>query len=171
MLIQENLPTPGAIVRIEHFRPYDYDPTTGLFLYHPVDEQEVHNILTNTGRVQLHDFMYGTTPRANGFNYIGLSNDGAAPNATDATLTSELTGNGLDRAQGTVTPPVGAGNQTTISHTFVYLGGGSQAIQKAALFDVAGPPPAGIMNHEILFTTRTLFQNDTLVCTFTCTAG
>lgn len=172
MHIIETVALPRAKARIHHERPYDYDEKRGLWLYKPVGEdEEAFNLLTNTGRVQLHNFAYGTVTRANGFNWIGLTNDGTAPAATDTSLTAELTGNGLDRAQGTVTLPVGTGNQTTIAHTFTFTGGGSQAIQKTALFDAAGPPVAGVMNHEIAFTQRTLFTNDTLTVTFTITLG
>lgn len=172
MLITETVPLPRAKVRIHHERAYDYDAKRGLWLYKPVDEdEEAFNLLTNTGRVQLHNFGYGTTARTNGFNWIGLSNDATAPAASDTSLAVELTGNGLDRVQGSVTLPTGAGNQTTIAHTFTFTGGGSQAVQKTALFDSAGPPVAGVMNHEIIFTQRTLFTNDTLTVTFTITLG
>lgn len=171
MLI-ENINLPRARVRIHQERPYDYDERRGLWLYQQVDEdQEVLNEITNAGRIRLHTFCYGTSSRANGLNYIGLSNDGTAPAASDTALTGELTGSGLDRAQGTVTLPTGAGNQTTVQHMFTFTAVGSQAVQKAALFDAAGPPVAGVMAHEIQFTGRTLFQNDTLTVTFTISLG
>lgn len=158
-----------AKVRVHVERAYDFDDRRGLWLYRQEDEDvEALNILTNTGRVQLHSFGYATTSRTNGFNYIALTNDGTAPAAGDTTLASELSGNGLTRAQGTVTLPTGSGNQTTIAKTFTYSGGGSQAVQKTALFDSAA---VGVMNHEILFTQRTLFTNDQLTVTFTITLG
>ena len=69
-----------------------------------------------------------------------------------------------------MTLPTGSGTSTTIVNTFTYTGS-SQAVQKTALFTVAGPPVAGIMNHEIAFTQRTLFTNDTLTLTFTVTTS
>ncbi len=172
MHIVETVALPRAKVLIHQERPYDYDEKRGLWVYKPVDEdEEAFNILTNTGRVQLHTYGYGSSPRSNGFNWIGLTNDATGPAAGDTSLPSELTGNGMDRAQGSVTLPVGSGNQTTIAHTFTFTGGGSQAVQKTALFDAAGPPVAGVMNHEIQFTQRTLFTSDTLAVTFTITLG
>lgn len=172
LTLPDNIPFSGAVVRIHQERPYQFDEATGLWRFKQVDEDEVvHNLLTNTGRVQLHNYAYGTTSRSNGFNWIGLTNDSGAPAATDTALTAELTGSGLDRIQGTVTLPVGSANQTTIAHTFTFTGGGSQSIQKTALFDAAGPPVAGVMNHEIAFTPRTLFTSDTLTVTFTITLG
>jgi hypothetical protein len=173
MLIRETVSLPRAKVRIHQERAYDFNEKTGLYLYKPVGEdEEAHNIITNTGRVQLHTQVYATGGiLTNGFNWIGLTNDATVPAAADASLTAELTGFGLDRAQGVVTLPVGLGNQTTIVHTFTFTGGGSQGIQKTALFTQAGPPVAGVMNHEIAFTQRVLFTLDTISVTFTVTAG
>jgi hypothetical protein len=171
MLIQDSALC-RAKVLVHQERPYDFDEKRGLWLFRQVDEdEEAWNLITNTGRVQLHTQVYGTTGLlTNGFNWIGLSNDATAPAATDSSLASELTGNGLSRAQGVVTLPTGAGNQTTVAFTFTYTGV-SQAIQKTALFTQAGPPIAGVMNHEISFTQRTLFTNDTITLTFTITTS
>jgi hypothetical protein len=169
MWIQEPVLLPRAKVLVHQERAYDYDEGRGLWLYKTVcEDEEAFNLLTNTGRVQLHTFMYGTASRPNGFNYIALTNDGTAPAAGDTVLASELFGDGLTRAQGVVTLPSGSGNQTTVAFTFTYTGGSSQGVQKTALFDTS---TVGVMNHEILFTPRTLFTNDTLTLTFTITAG
>jgi len=136
-------------------------------VYQVVGEEEVSNLVTNTGRVQLHNFCYGTTARSNGFNYIGITNDATAPAATDTSLIGELAVDGLGRAQGTVTLPTGTASITEVLHTFNYVGVASQGVRKAALFNqVSG----GVMNHEVLFSTpRTLLTNDNLVVTFLIT--
>jgi hypothetical protein len=175
MLIHETLPFPGAVLRIHVERAYDYDEKTGLWHYRQEEPDEIaHNLVTNAGRDQIHLQAYGTTGLAtNGFNYIGLTNDSAAPAATDTALASELvvgSAAGLQRAQGVYAHSAGT-NTTTITNTFTFTGGGSQAIQKTALFNLAGPPVAGIMNHEIAFSQRTLFTNDTITLTFTLTVG
>ncbi len=172
MLIQDSVVLCRAKVLVHQERPYDFDEKRGLWVYRQVDEdEEAGNLITNTGRVQLHTQVYGTSGLlTNGFNWIGLSNDATAPAATDTFLASELTVGGLSRAQGMVTLPTGAGTQTTIANTFTYTGV-SQAIQKTALFTQAGPPVAGVMNHEISFTPRTLFTNDTVTLTFTITTS
>lgn len=170
MHILETVPVARAKVRIHQERPYDYDEKTGLWLYRQVGEDAYgENIITNTGRVQMHTFVYGTSPRSNGLNWIGLSNDATPPAVSDTSLAAEITGNGLSRAQGTVVLPTGSGNQTTISKVFTYTGGSPQGVQKCALFDTAGPPIAGVINHEILFVQRTLFTNDTLTVSYTIT--
>lgn len=158
-----------AKVRIHHERAYDFDEKTGLWHYKPAGEdEEAFNILTDTGRVQLHTFAYGTLPRSNGFNYIALTNDATPPAATDTVLTSELVGNGLTRVQGIVALPVGSGNVTTVTNIFIYTGLLAQGVQKTALFD---SPAAGVMNHEIAFTPRVLATNDTFSVTFSITLG
>jgi hypothetical protein len=165
---------PGASIRVHVERAYAYDPEHGVWLRRQVEDDEVvHNILTNTGRVQLHTQCYATSAiLTNGFNYIGLAASTNAPVATDTTLastqTGELSGSGLTRVQGVVVLPTGSGNVTTVSNTFTFTGGGSQAIGSAALFTAVS---SGVMNHENNFTIRTLFNGDTLSLTFTITLG
>lgn len=166
----ETIQGPKARVRIHHEVAYDRDEKTGLWLTRAVDEDEiVENLLLDAARVQLHAQCYETSGLlTNGLNYVGLSNDATAPAAGDTTLTGELSGDGLDRAQGTVTPPVGAGNQTQIQEVFTYSGGASQGVQKSALFTAAS---SGVMGHEVTFTQRTLNTSDTLTITYTITLG
>lgn len=173
MLTPEILKLGRAKVTIHQERPYDFDEKRGIWLYRQVDEDvEGFNLVTDAGRVAIHTYIYGTTAQrasaglGTGLNYIGITNDGTAPAAGDTTLAAELTGNGLDRAQGTPTLPVGAGTITSVQKVFTYTGGGSQGVQKTALFDAA---TSGKMAHEILFTQRTLFTNDTLTVTFQIT--
>ncbi len=174
MHIHENLPFPGAVVRVHVERAYDFDEKRGLWVYRQEEPDEVApNLVTNAGRDQLHLQGYGETGlSSNGFNYIGLSNSATPPSATDTSLSGELLvggAPGLQRAQGAYAHTAGT-NQTTITNTFTFTGT-SQAIQLTALFNLAGPPVAGIMNHEIAFTQRTLFTNDTITLTFTITLG
>lgn len=170
MEIRETHLLARARVHVHQERPYDFDEQRGIWLFKQVGEdEEASNLITNTGRVQLHTQVYGTTGLlTNGFNWIGLTNDAAAPAATDTVLAGELVGNGLSRFQGLVTLPVGSGTMTTIANTFTYTGGGSQAMQKTALFTASS---GGVMNHEISFTQRTLFTSDTLTLTFTVTTS
>lgn len=158
-----------ARVKVSHERPYDFDEKTGLYALRKVDDDEdVWNLTTNAGRVQLHTFMYGTTSRTNGFRYLGISNDGTSPAAGDTSLTAELSGNGLTRAAATVTLPTGAGTQTTVSNAFTYAGVSAQLVQKSALFDAAS---VGVMAHEVLFTQRSLSTGDILTVTYTITVS
>lgn len=172
MHITENIRLPRAKVTVQQHRAYDYNEKTGLYQYQLVDEVEAFNLVTDGGRVAIHTYIYGTSAQrasaglGTGLNYIGLSADGASPAAGDTTLASELVGNGLSRAQGTVTLPTGGGTTTTIQHVFTYTNVGSQVVQKTALFDAAS---SGKMAHEILFSQRTLFQNDTLTTTYSVT--
>lgn len=174
MNIAETLKLPRAKAVIQHSRPYDYDEKTGLFLYRVVDEVVAHNILTDAGRVAIHTYIYGTSAQRSsaslgtGLNFIALSNDSGAPVAGDTALATEISGNGLNRVQGTVTLPTGSGTTTTIQTIFTFTGVSSQAVQKTALFDAGS---AGKMAHEILFSVRTLFQNDTVSVAFSISAA
>jgi len=162
-----------AICQIQHHRAYGYDEERGLWLRELVFEEEVGNEVTDAGRVAIHTYIYGTTAQraseglsGTGLNYIALTNDGGAPAAGDTTLTGELVADGLQRTQGTVILPIGSQVLSNVSKLFTYSGGGTQQVQKTALFDdVSG----GKMAHEILFTQRTLATSDTLTLTFSVT--
>lgn len=165
--------TARAVLKIRHRRRYDYDEKRGIWLYKKVDEdEEVGNILTDAGRRTLHTFIYGTAAQrataslGAGMHFIGLSNDGTAPAASDSSLAGELSGDGLDRVEGTVTLPTGANTLTTVENVFTYSGGPDQDVQKTALFDAA---VGGNMAHEVLFTQRTLATTDTLETVFEIT--
>lgn len=174
MQITETPTMARAKVRIHVERAYDFDKKLGIWLRRQEeDDVEAWNLITNTGRVQLHTQCYATSGiLTNGFNWIGLAASSNSPVATDTTLSStqtgELSGSGLTRTQGVVTLASGSGNQTTVANTFTYTGGGSQAIGSTALFTAS---TSGVMNHEINFTVRTLFTNDTIAVTFTITLG
>jgi hypothetical protein len=161
--------TARAQVRIHHEVAYDFNEKTGLWVRRALEEDElVWNIVTNAGRDQLHLQCYGTTGLAtNGLNYVGLSNDATAPDPTDTTLASELSGSGLTRAQGSVTH-TGGTNLTTVQKVFTYIGVPAQGVQKSALFNLAA---VGTMAHEVQFSTRTLNTNDSLTVTYSVSLG
>jgi hypothetical protein len=191
--------TGRAHVRVIHRRPLDFDERRGLWIFHepdpaehvsrPIDlrmiceeiiegarfgrlsESEAWNLIVNAGRIFLHTQGYGTAGLgANGLNWIALSNDAVTETATSTTLSNEIVANGLSRAQGAVTLPVGAGNQTTVDKTFT-CSTAQQAAQKTALFSASS---SGTMNHVLAFTQRTLQPGppgDTLQITTTITLG
>lgn len=130
-----------------------------------------HNILLNSGRDFLHNQGYiaasvGTAV----LQYIALSTDVAAPNAADVTLASEVTTNGLARAQATTDSHTAGTNTTTIAFTWT-ASGTVNGIQKCALFTAAGPPPAGTMANETTFTVTNMNATDQLSLQYTITLG
>ncbi len=156
---------PKALVTVQH------TSSAGVLL----DEQHISNLVTNLGRVAFHTYLYGAggqrSALGGGFNYIALSTDSAAPNVTDSVLAGEIVEGvgtaGLGRALGTVTLPTGTGTLTAIQKVFTYTGvPGPITVQKAALFDAAS---SGVLRHEVAFTPRTLFTNETLTVTFSIT--
>jgi hypothetical protein len=129
--------------------------------------EHIDNLITNAGRVFLHTQGYATSGAAStGFCYVAVSNDSVTETAASTTLSTEIAVNGLSRAIGTVTLASGSGTSTTISKTFTATG--AQLAQKAALFTASS---AGIMNHVLAFTQRSLQTNDQLAVTFTITTG
>lgn len=129
------------------------------------------NLLTNGGRDKIHVESYTTTSKSgSGFNFIGLSENAAAPVATDTSLTGEITTNGLARVQASTRNHTTGTNTSTIQHVFTATGVFS-AVQKSALFDLIGPPVAGVMGNENTFPPVALQINDQLQVTWLITAG
>ena len=60
-----------------------------------------HNIRTTAGGDAQASQMANTSTQAAACNYIAVTNDSGAPASGDTTLASEITTNGLGRAQGT----------------------------------------------------------------------
>lgn len=126
------------------------------------------NLLTNGGRDFFHAQVYTNTSAGTiGGNYIAVTTDTGAPAAGDTTLTSEITTNGLGRAQATTRTHSAGTNTTTLAITFT-ASGTHTAVQKAALFNASS---AGTMTHENTFTPVTLATNDTLQVSWTLTLG
>lgn len=156
MQVAESIALPRASAHVVHFRP-------GVGV---ISDEVVHNVITTVGRDFLHTQGYGTSPAANGLNYIALSNDALTETSASTTLSTEIVANGLSRALGTVAHTVGTA-VTTVAKTFT-CATGNQAAQKAALFTA---PSAGTMNHALAFTQRSLIVGDQLAITFTITLG
>ena len=129
-----------------------------------LSEEGTYNVITTVGRDFIHTQSYGTSPAANGLNYIALSNDALTETTASTTLSSEIAANGLSRAIGVITHTAGT-TTTTIAKTFT-CATAQQACRKAALFTASS---GGTMNHALSFTQRTLEIGDTIAVTFTIT--
>lgn len=123
------------------------------------------NLRVNGGADFWNTQLFSTGAAVAQANYIAMTTDATAPAATDTTLTSEETTNGLARAQGTVAHTTAA-TVTTISHTFTYTGSTSKVIAKVGLFNASS---SGTMVLEtLLSSTGTVNANgDTITITWT----
>lgn len=118
-----------------------------------------HNLRTNVGADFWNTQLFATGAASAQANYIGITTDTTAPAATDTSLASEETANGLARAQASVTHSSGT-TSTVLSHTWTYSGSVTKVIAKAGLFNAAGPPVAGSMALEtLLSSTATVNSN------------
>lgn len=128
-----------------------------------------YNLVVNAGLNWLADIMGNTsTPAVNAqCNYIGLSNGAGTPAAGDTALATtvgtEITTNGLTRAQGTYAH---TSNATTFTIAKTFTATGAQSAQAGAVFTAVS---AGTMCYEDTFTSATLATNDTLTVTWTIT--
>lgn len=105
-----------------------------------------HNVFPKDCIDLIHTDMFTTTSKSgSGFNYIALTADtGQTIDANQTALTGEITTNGLARVQASTRTHTDDTNTSLIEHTFT-LSGTQSDITRAALFNAAGPPPAGTM--------------------------
>jgi len=150
-------------------------------------------VLSNTGTVLTVDQWYtaaatiggaaGTTPNATGkyqilgggmpLRFIALSNDSGAPAATDTALASEITSNGLGRAEATYAhTAVSGGTSSTVSSVYTlaktFTATGTQSAQKAAVF-YSVVASTGTPMFENTFTSVSMINGDTVAVTWTIT--
>ena len=133
--------------------------------------EDKENLLTTDGLDEFHQTMYiDTTATQTGFNFIALTADVGAPALGDTALTGEITVNGLQRILASTRTHIDDTNVSTIGHTFTATGQVLN-VQKSGLFDLIGPPVAGVLSHENIFTPASVENNDTLTVTWTLTMG
>jgi hypothetical protein len=119
----------------------------------------VHNLRTNAGINWQYNQMAGTTAAV--CTYIALSNDAGSPNAADTAVASEITSNGLARANGT---PTHTSNATSYTLAYTFTATGTQSAQKAGVLNNSS---GGTLCFENTFTQVSLASGDTLAVTWT----
>lgn len=127
-----------------------------------VEKWDADNVKTKSGIDLTFAEVYGSGSAA-ALDYVACSNDTLTETSDSTTLSSEITTNGLARAQGTYAHTNGT-STATISKTFTATG--AQSVQKCALFNDAS---SGTMHHALSFTQRSLQSGDSLAVTFTIT--
>jgi hypothetical protein len=155
-------------------------PVTGLTtapVYGNIGSNSTTVLTVDGWWVGTSDTMTGTTPAStNGYHiqpssqarFMGLTTDGAAANAADTVLATEMTTNGLGRTKAVYA-------HTPAAATFTLVGtynvsGGPQTIHKGALFTAANTTAAGVMMFEAVLSLDAITgSGDTLVTTATNT--
>jgi hypothetical protein len=124
-----------------------------------------HNLRTNAGADFWDSQLFKVGAAAATANFIALTVDATAPAATDTTLASEETLNGLARAQAADAHTAGA-SSSVLTKTFTYTGSSSKVIAKLGLFNASS---AGTLVLEtLLASTATVNANgDTISITWT----
>lgn len=128
--------------------------------------RDKHNLITDAGQ----DFfaaqcLTNTSAGTRGAGFIALTENGTAPAVTDTTLTSEITTNGLARADATTKTHSAGTDTTVIEHTFTASASFS-TVQKSGLFNASS---SGTMFAENTFTSTALATNDQIKVTWTIT--
>jgi hypothetical protein len=110
---------------------------------------DIANLVTDAGVDWWHaQLLINTSAGTRGSNFIAISESTSNPLDTWTTLASEITTGGLSRA---VSSPaanhiVGT-NVSVLEKTFTASANFNTGIRLVGLFNVTGPPPAGILNH------------------------
>jgi hypothetical protein len=126
------------------------------------------NLLTTDGRDFYHaQVLTNTSAGTRGSGFLAVTTDSGAPAAGDTTLASEITTNGLARADATTKTHTDNTNSTTIEHEWTASGTHTN-VQKCALFNASS---AGIMTHEGTFTAASLISGDKLKVTYVINIG
>ena len=173
----------GGWITVEHRKFAGYDKRckitvdgTNYSYYLPKYKKPIrlafwkHNLLNTDGRDFLHAQGYVETAANTtiGAQYIALTTDSSAASAGNTTLTSEISTNGLARAQATTITHTDNTNTTTLAKTFT-ASGTHTAVHRSGLFNASS---SGIMVHEAVFSSdATLVSGDTLTVTWTITLG
>ena len=127
------------------------------------------NLLTDNGRdYAIAQFYTNTSAGGVGMNFIALTSDSTGADATDTTLPSEITTNGLERLLATTISHSTGTNSTTLNKVFT-ASGTHTAVQMSGTFNQLAV--GGILAHEAVFTPVTLASSDTLSVTWTLTLG
>jgi len=135
-----------------------------------VIQEDIKNLLTNTGRDFFHAQVYtNTSAGTKGGNAIALSLDATDPASGDTTLAGEITFSGLERTQASIISHSIGTNVTTLENTFtattVFVD-----LHKAALFNQNNI--GGQLTHSSKFSNNvTLATGDTITVTWTLTLG
>ena len=122
------------------------------------------NLIPTTGFDAMIAKLYEASS-SEGFNYVGVTANSAAPALSDSTLLGEITGGGLTRVQASTIMQVGTTSTIEISHTFDNITAQHDDVQKAALFDAV---TGGNMGHIDAFDApTTLVAGDELTVEWT----
>jgi hypothetical protein len=140
----------------------------GNEIYHYED----HNQITEAGIDFIVDQVSGTPSNTESAQYIGLTTTAITPDDDDTSLSGEITTNGLQRAQGTLTYTSGTddnGASFTVSRTFT-ASGSFTGVQGAGLFTDAtvGSDTMVAVN---TFSSVNLASGDQLTITWTIDLG
>ena len=138
--------------------------------YECVVQEDIHNLLTTSGRDFFHAQVYTNTSAGTiAGNGIAVSNDATDPVAGDTTLVGEITTGGLTRVQAATISHVAGTNVTTIENEFTATAVFS-GLHKSGLFNQY--TIGGQMTHAAAFAADVDLQiSDTLTVTWTLTLG
>jgi hypothetical protein len=132
-----------------------------------LERQITTNLITNAGRDFIATQLSGAASASAVAKWIALSSDGTAPAAGDTTIASEITGNGLGRAEATYAHTNGTATFTLQRQWSV--SGTQNNIQKMGVFNAVST--GTLVFATMLAESKSVSNGDTLTVTWTGTIG
>lgn len=127
------------------------------------DSWTVDNVVTNVGKAELAN-LTGNVSTPVEFTYLAVGTSATAVDATDTTLTAEITDTGLERASGTVSRETTTTTNDTFKITNTWTATGSKTVEEVGVFNDAS---AGTMLSHALTTSKAVTSGETLTATYT----
>ena len=148
-----------------------YDPISNNYTgWAIVGKPWYENLLTNNGRDTMHQLCYiSTAASIRGFGVIALSANSGSPAAGDTLLTTELSVNGMARAEAGTKTHTNGTNQSVVEHTFT-ANANFTDVRLSGLFDTTTTDTT-TLSHEASFASVTLATSDLLKITWTLNLG
>ena len=160
--MKENIKSGGKVtVQVRR-----YNPINDSYGDWQVICKDKSNLLTDAGRdLFIAQDYTNTSAGTRGAGYIALSENATAPTDADTTIASEITTNGLGRADATTKTHTTGTSTAVIEHTFT-ASGTFTAVQKAGLFNASS---GATLCHANTFTSTALSSGDQLKITWNLT--
>lgn len=127
----------------------------------------IANLITNTGKAAVASRINGSGAEA-AFTYAAIGIGTTAAAATDATLKSEITTNGGQRAAITPTRVTTTVTNDTARHVVTFTFTGSFAVTEAGLLNAAS---VGVLLNRQVFTAVNVVSSDSLQITIDVSVG
>ena len=119
--------------------------------------------LTTTAALAEYSGLMGNTGSKTAFNFLACGTGTAAEAASDTTLGTEITNNGLERSSGTTSQVTTTATNDTLQIVKVWTSSGTVTVAEVAMFNASSTGTMAF--RDKLSSTKALVDGDTLTYT------